>query len=157
MSKNSSYKYGCFHVGTPDMWGNYCPETGEYYLAHNEGEYVEVLASAREMPDGEWQAWEACGYSYEVVRELLQLGHLTAKTLESFIEAGGEVWWDQPNYSYITDEGGNRICWETAAHYMDFDLCEELHNKLAPYSNQKFYDAYCKAHKAKFGKEFVIN
>lgn len=171
MSKNSSYKYGCFHVGRSDMWGNYCPETGEYYLACNDtdpivGGCVGVLASARKMPDGEWQDISVSGFEeynngYEVVRELLQLGHLTAKTLESFIEAGGEVWWDQPNYSnvgfFVEGEGGNRICWEVAAHYMDFDLCEELHNKLAPCSNQKFYDAYCKAHKAKFGEEFVIN
>ena len=87
---NSSYRYGCYHVGRTDMWGWYCPETGEYYLACNNydptvGEYIEVLASAREMPDGEWQEQSACGYSYEVVRELLQLGHLTPKTLEDFL------------------------------------------------------------------------
>ena len=103
---NSSYKYGMHHVGRTDMWGNYCPETGEYYLACNAidpviGEYVEVLASAREMPDGEWQEQSAWGYEaycggYEVVRELLQLGHLTPKTLEQFQQAGGVVWWDQP-------------------------------------------------------------
>lgn len=57
---------------------------------------------------------------------------------------------------YVTDKDGNRIYWEVASHYMDFELCEELHNKLAPCSNQQFYDAYCKAHQAKFG-EFVIN
>ena len=90
------------------MWGNYCPETGEYYLARVASygpsleEVVEVLASAREMPDDEWQAACGCGYEdynggYEVVRELLQLGHLTSQTLASFIEAGGEVWWDQPS------------------------------------------------------------
>ena len=100
---NSSYRYGCFHVGRTDMWGNYCPETGEYYLACNAydpipGEYVEVLASAREMADGEWEEQSACGYSYEVVRELLQLGHLTARTLETFLEEEGEVWWEQPNF-----------------------------------------------------------
>ena len=93
---DSSYRYGCFHVGRTDMWGNYCPETGEYYLACNNGDYIEVLASGREMPDGEWQEQSASGYSYEVVRELLQLGHLTAKTLESFLAMDGEVWWDQP-------------------------------------------------------------
>ena len=102
---NSAYKYGCFHVGRTDMWGNYCPETGEYYLAHNTfvrgvGEGVEVLASARYVRDDEWQAFCCSGYEdynggYEVVRELLQLGHLTPKTLASFIEAEGEVWWDQ--------------------------------------------------------------
>ena len=108
LAGNSSYRYGCFHVGRTDMWGNYCPETGEYYLAHNAydpipGEYVEVLASAREMADGEWEEQSACGYSYQVVRELLQLGHLTSKTLATFIEEGGEVWWDQPNFFIIEE------------------------------------------------------
>ena len=100
---NSSYKYGCFHVGRTDMWGNYCPETGEYYLACNAiepviGECVEVLASGCYIRD-EWEEQQYCGYSYEVVRELLQLGHLTRKTLEDFIAGDGEVWWDQPNFS----------------------------------------------------------
>ena len=100
MMKNSAYKCGEFNVGRTDMWGNYCPETGEYYLAHRTyipevGECVGVLASACYVRDDEWQEQVACGYSYEVVRELLQLGHLTKKTLASFIEAGGEVWWNQ--------------------------------------------------------------
>ena len=100
---NSSYKYDCYNVGRTDMWGNYCPETGEYYLAHNTfvpgvGECVEVLASARYVKDDEWQESCCCGYSYEVVRELLQLGHLTTKTLEQFQQAGGEVWWNQPYF-----------------------------------------------------------
>ena len=98
---NSSYRYGCFHVGRSDMWGNYCPETGEYYLAHRThapevGECVEVLASARYFRNGEWQEAVEGGYDHEVVRELLELGHLTKKTLAEFIEAGGEVWWNQP-------------------------------------------------------------
>ena len=109
---NSAYKYGCFHVGRTDMWGNYCPETGEYYLARNNydpevGEYREVLASAyyqAEDDPSSWQDISADGFAeyeggYQAVRELLQLGHLTAKTLAAFIAAGGEVWWDQPNYS----------------------------------------------------------
>ena len=104
MKTNSCYRYGCFHVGRTDMWGNYCPETGEYYLACNAydpipGECVEVLASARYLRDDEWQDISASGYSYEVVRELLQLGHLTSRTLEDFLLHEGEVWWDQPNYS----------------------------------------------------------
>ena len=80
------------------MWGNYCPDTGEYYLACKNEEYIEVLASGHYVgyDDDEWQDQSASGYSYEVVRELLQLGHLTAKTLAGFIEAGGVVWWDQP-------------------------------------------------------------
>ena len=98
---NSAYKYGCFHVGRDDMWGNYCPDTGEYYLARHDydpvaGECVGVLASAHFVREDEWQEQTESGYDYQVVRELLQLGHLTARTLASFIEADGEVWWDQP-------------------------------------------------------------
>ena len=100
MKTNSSYRYGCFHVGRTDIWGNYCPETGEYYLAHNTfvpgvGECVEVLASARYVRDDEWQEQSAEGYDYQVVRELLRLGHLTDKRLDQFQLEGGEVWWDQ--------------------------------------------------------------
>ena len=96
---NSSCKYGWHRVGRTDMWGWYCPETGEYYLAHDVGGDAGVLASARYLRDGEWQEQVDRGYSYEVVRELLRLGHLTKKTLEQFQQEDGEVWWDQPNYS----------------------------------------------------------
>ena len=101
MKKNSESKWGGFNVSRVDMWGTYCPETGEYYLAHNTfvsgvGECVEVLASARYVRDDEWQEQSYSGYSYEVVRELLRLGHLTPKTLEQFQLEEGEVWWDQP-------------------------------------------------------------
>lgn len=97
---NSCYKDGTYHVGRTNMWGNYCPETGEYYLARPEG----VMASARYIyicdVEMKWQVQAYSGYSYEVVRQLLQLGHLTSKTLALFIEEeGGDVWWDQPNYS----------------------------------------------------------
>ena len=100
MMKSES-NWGAFNVSRKNMWGTYCPETGEYYLAHNTfvpgvGECVEVLASAYFVRDDEWQEQSDRGYDYEVVRELLRLGHLTSKTLASFIEAEGEVWWDQP-------------------------------------------------------------
>lgn len=98
---NSSYKYGCFHVGRTDMWGNYCPETGEYYLCCNDtdpviGDYIATLASCWIDKNDCFHEYFENGYSYEAVRELLQLGHLTARTLASFIAAGGDVWWDQP-------------------------------------------------------------
>ena len=98
---NSAYKYACFHVGRTDMWGWYCPETGECYLARRHfvpgvGECTGVIASIGEMPDGSWEENAERGYDCEAVRELLQLGHLTAKTLAAFLEAGGEVWWEQP-------------------------------------------------------------
>lgn len=91
MKTNSCYKRGVFHVGRTSVWGNYCPETGEYYLACEGG----VLASGYYWPDGVWQEQNSAGYSYEVVRELLQLGQLTSKTLKTFIREGGSVWWRQ--------------------------------------------------------------
>ena len=44
-----------------------------------------------------------------------------------------------------------------AAELMDDDIREELHAKLAPCDPQDFFDAYCVAHAAKYGEEFVIN
>ena len=109
MKTNSCHKYDCYHVGRTDMWGWYCPETGEYYLAHYNydpvvGRYVGVLASAYLVRDDEWQEQSERGYGYQVVRELLQLGHLTPKTLEQFVEEGGEVWWNQPNFFHKEGE-----------------------------------------------------
>ena len=98
---NSTYKNGTYHIGRINMWGSYCPETGEYYLARPEGvmasvQYIYICDDVDEM---KLQVQAYSGYSYEVVRQLLQLGHLTNKTLALFIEEeGGEVWWDQPNY-----------------------------------------------------------
>ncbi len=40
---------------------------------------------------------------------------------------------------------------------MDDDLREELHREMAPCTNQEFYDAYVKAHAAKYnGEKFQI-
>ena len=93
---NSSYRYGMFHVGRDNMWGNYCPETGEYYLAIYDDNIKIVIASYYFDDDGYCHVDSARGYSYDVVRELLRLGHLTRKTLADYIAADGEVGWDQP-------------------------------------------------------------
>ena len=38
---------------------------------------------------------------------------------------------------------------------MDDDICEQIHGTVD--TDQEFFDAYVKAHKEKFGEEFVIN
>ena len=94
---NSSYRNGCYHIGRTVSWGWYDPETKEYYLAHDVGEYIETLASwSVDSYELNWQDNSADGYSYEVVRELLQLGHLLPQTLANFVAEGGVVWWNQP-------------------------------------------------------------
>lgn len=60
----------------------------------------------------------------------------------------------------VVNSWGKKICrnndeWDAVVNYMDRDVAEELHSKLAPCSNQEFFDAYCKAHEKKFGETFV--
>ena len=99
MEKVESCHIGrCYYVIRDKIRGNYCPETGEYYLAsydkEHDGEYVTRVTYWHDE-SGYIHMYSARGYSYQVVRELLRLGHLTPKTLAEFREAGGEVWWNQ--------------------------------------------------------------
>lgn len=45
--------------------------------------------------------------------------------------------------------------WDDIVMYMDPEIAEALNSKLAPCSNQEFFDAYCEAHEKKFGETFV--
>ena len=92
MKKNSFCRHGCFHIERTNMWGNYNLTTGEYYLANYNGV---TFATRWYDRDGYCHVYSARGYSYQAIRELLQLGHLTSKTLEQFQQAGGKVWWEQ--------------------------------------------------------------
>lgn len=51
---------------------------------------------------------------------------------------------------------GYEVDYDAAVSMMDDELREELHNKLAPCSDQEFMDAYVEAHQAKFGEQFEI-
>ena len=64
------------------------------------------------------------------------------------------------NENLVVNSWGKKIAendndWDAIVNYMDKDLAEELHFKLAPCSNQEFFNAYCKAHEKKFGETFV--
>ena len=39
---------------------------------------------------------------------------------------------------------------------MDDDLREEIHNEIAPCTNQEFIDKYAKRHEVKYGESFQI-
>ena len=45
--------------------------------------------------------------------------------------------------------------WEEITMYMDPEMAESLHSKLAPCSKQEYFSAYCKAHEDKFGEPFA--
>ena len=58
---------------------------------------------------------------------------------------------------YVEDADGHMIDYDAAVELMDDDLREQLHMEMAPCSNQEFFDAYVKAHAAKYnGEKFQI-
>jgi len=52
---------------------------------------------------------------------------------------------------------GKTIDFDAAVNLMDDEIRENLHNKMAPCTDQEFMDAYVQAHAAKFdGEEFQV-
>jgi hypothetical protein len=52
---------------------------------------------------------------------------------------------------------GKTIDFDAAVNLMDDEIREDLHNKMAPCSDQEFLDAYVAAHAAKYnGEEFQV-
>lgn len=49
------------------------------------------------------------------------------------------------------------IYYDVAAQFMDTDICEYLHNRLAPCTNQEFFTAYEKAHFEKYGETWFLS
>ena len=53
---------------------------------------------------------------------------------------------------------GKTIDFDAAVNLMNDEIREELHNKMAPCTDQEFIDAYAKAHADKYdGEEFEVN
>ena len=51
---------------------------------------------------------------------------------------------------------GYEVDFDVAVNMMDDEIREELHNKLAPCTDQEFMDAYVEAHEAKYNERFEI-
>ena len=56
----------------------------------------------------------------------------------------------------VMNNYGTEIEWSTAVNLMDDDLREGLNADLAPCTEQEFFEAYEKAHEAKFGDEWEL-
>lgn len=56
----------------------------------------------------------------------------------------------------VINSNGTPINYDAAVALMDDDLREELAGDFAPCTEQEFFNAYCTAHLAKYGKEFEI-
>jgi hypothetical protein len=61
--------------------------------------------------------------------------------------------------NYVLNQYGRKIKidWIAIVNLMDPDIAEKLHNELAPCSNQKFFNAYCKKHLEEFEVEFEFD
>lgn len=51
---------------------------------------------------------------------------------------------------------GYEVDFDVVVNMMDDEIREELHNELAPCTDQEFVDAYAAAHEAKYGEQFEI-
>ncbi|KOA61002.1 hypothetical protein BAAM0499_03795 [Bifidobacterium animalis subsp. animalis MCC 0499] len=60
--------------------------------------------------------------------------------------------------SVTTDAGEHytRDQWDAVVNMMDPQIREQLHNTIAPCSNQMFFDEYAKAHEAKYGQTWEL-
>lgn len=56
--------------------------------------------------------------------------------------------------STVVNQNGNKIDFDDAVFYMDDEIREALHMKLAPCEEQEFFTAYEAAHKEKYGEDF---
>ena len=57
----------------------------------------------------------------------------------------------------VINASGTEVDFAAAVELMDDELREELHGKLAPCTDQEFFDAYAEAHKERFGEEWELS
>lgn len=57
----------------------------------------------------------------------------------------------------VINASGKEIDFDAAVDFMDSEIREKLHDELAPCSEQKFFSAYEKAHKEKFGVDWFLS
>ena len=76
-----------------------------------------------------------------------------AQAVETGLE---ELWTSARLIEVVRDSDGRWIDYEAAVELMDVTICQELHRKQAPCSNQEFFDAYCAEHLGVFGEYFTV-
>ena len=58
---------------------------------------------------------------------------------------------------WVKGTDGQTVDYDGAVMLMDDEIREELHTQASTWTEQEFMDAYCAAHLAKYGEEFIIN
>ena len=57
----------------------------------------------------------------------------------------------------VVNKEGTEINFDAAVALMDDDIREQLHNNLAPCTEQEFFTAYEKAHAEKYGEDWELS
>ena len=86
-----------------------------------------------------------------------EFGHHEYETAKIIIGKDDCISMDGITHKYVTNADGLKVDYDAAVALMDYEICEELHDEIAPYTDQEFFDAYCKAHAERFGEEFAPN
>ena len=70
-------------------------------------------------------------------------------------EAEDEEAYDRLTEGIVFDARGYEVDYNSAVALMDDDVREEIHMKLAPCTEQEFFESYSARHLEKFGEEFA--
>lgn len=57
----------------------------------------------------------------------------------------------------VINQEGAEIDFDAAVALMDDEIREQIHDELAPCTEQEFFSAYEKAHAAKYGEEWELS
>ena len=57
----------------------------------------------------------------------------------------------------VINKSGKELDFEAALEYMDDEIREELHSKLAPCEEQEFFTAYEESHEKKFDEPWFLS
>ena len=57
----------------------------------------------------------------------------------------------------VINDYGVEINFESAVNLMDDSIREAVHDRIAPYTEQEFFNVYCAMHRDIFNEEFEAN
>lgn len=118
--------------------------------------YTEIGVNHNELSDLGTRLYANSSYCIYRCKETNTLWVANSVKADPF-EVG--TWEDVNAYitaDWVADENGNPIYYPDAVALMDNDICSELHNKIAPCTDQEFYTAYCAAHEEKYNEKFEV-
>lgn len=82
------------------------------------------------------------------------VAELDGVSARDFIRATEQAQLALENFLVVKNDYGVEVDYDAAVATMDNEIREELHRRIAPCTNQAFFDAYCAEHREKFGEYF---